>query len=368
MEIVDGELRPGEAPTPVPGPGEVLIEVHAAGVNRADLLQVAGHYPPPPGAPDHPGLEVAGRVIAVGSTVPEQLGPILRRLPGPQPGDRVAALLAGGGYASHVVVNGAHTFPIPEHLSFTEAAALPEALATVWSSLARVGDAPTGDLRAGETLLVIGGSGGIGTMAVQVGKLLGARVVATAGGAERCAAVAALGADVVLDHRTHNPAELTTLLREATDGWGADVILDVLGGATLGENVRRLAVGGRLSLIGTQAGRRGEVDVLALMSRRARILGATLRARPESEKAAIMADVAANLLPHLMKSDHRRVVTGNFGADDGGRTQSGKPPLPRVTSGDLHPVVEATLPLEEAAQAHRMLRDGEVFGKVVLVP
>lgn len=317
------------AATPVPGNREVLVRVTASGVNRADLLQVAGHYPPPPGAPEHPGLEVAGVVETLGTGLTDDESAWLSL------GTRVMGLLAGGGYADAAVVPFEQLIPVPDSLTDVEAAALPEALATVWSNLVGIGDVPVGDLRAGETLLVVGGSGGIGTVAVQVGRLLGARVVATAGGAERCERVRELGADVVVDHRELTAAEIRDVVRSATDGRGADVILDVLGGATLTENVRRLATGGRLVVIGTQRSRRGELDVLMLMQRRASIHGTTLRARPAAEKAAIMADVATHLMP-------------------------------TVVDGRLRPAVHATVPAEEAATAHAMLRDGEAFGKVVL--
>lgn len=327
MEIHDGALRPSQVATPSPGAGEVLIEVAAAGVNRADLLQVAGRYPPPAGAPEHPGLEVAGTVAEVGAEVE-----------GIATGERVAALLPGGGYASHAVARADQILRLPPELSDGDAAALPEALATVWSTLVGVGSRATGGLTGGETLLVIGASGGIGTIAVQVGRLLGARVLATVGGTGKIDRVRELGAQVVIDHRARTPAEITQEVRAATESHGVDLILDVLGGGqALGENVRRLALGGRLGLIGTQAGRRGELDVFALMKRRASIFGATLRARPEAEKAQILHDVAAHLGPHL-------------------------------TSGELTPVIHAVVPLAQANRAHAMLRSGEVLGKVVLTP
>lgn len=252
-------------------------------------------------------------------------------------GDRVAALLPGGGYASHVLAPASHTLAIPSGMSDGEAAALPEALATVWSSLVGVGPHPTGNLRRGETLLVLGGSGGVGTIAVQVGAVLGARVIATVGGPAKIEPVTELGAEVVLDHRARAPEQITQDVREATGGRGIDLILDVLGGPAVAENVRRLAVGGRLSLIGTQAGRTGELDVFALMKRRASILGATLRSRPDHEKALIIADVTARLGPHL-------------------------------ADGSLHPVIRAAFPLTEANRAHELLRSEPGVGTVVLTP
>ncbi|PWD51478.1 NADPH:quinone oxidoreductase [Serinibacter arcticus] len=325
LEVHDAALRAATVPTPQPGPGEVLIAVAAAGVNRADLMQVAGHYPSPPGAPAHPGLEVAGTIAAVGEGVTAW-----------HDGDRVAALLAGGGYGTHVVAPVGQLLPIPEGLSDAEAAALPEALATVWSNLVGVGDRPVGGLRAGETVLVLGGAGGIGSIAVQVAAALGARVIATASTA-KLDAVRDLGAAVVIDHRERTPGEVTADVREATDGRGVDVVLDVLGGGALAENVHRLASGGRLVVIGTQAGRRGELDLLELMQRRASVHGTTLRARPAAEKAAVVHDVVAHLLPH-------------------------------VAAGRIRPLVHATLPLARAEEAHQMLRDGVATGSVVLLP
>lgn len=330
----DGGLRLAHSPTPAPGPGEVLLAVAAAGVNRADLLQVAGHYPSPPGAPAHPGLEVAGTILAVGDLPENEAGD-----DGAAPwhvGDRAAALLAGGGYASHVVVPVAQLLPIPATLSDAEAATLPEALATVWSNLVGVGDRPVGGLSAGETLLVLGGSGGVGSIAVQVGVALGARVIATAGTA-KVDAVRELGAAVVIDHTARDAQGVTADVLAATDGRGVDVVLDVLGGGALGENVRRLATSGRLVVIGTQQGRLGELDLLTLMQRRASVHGTTLRSRPAQEKAAIVADVVAHLLPH-------------------------------VAAGRIRPVLHAQVPLAEAARAHAMLRESAATGSVVLIP
>ena len=329
LEIHDGALRPATVSTPSPGPGEVLVAVGAAGVNRADLMQVAGHYPPPPGAPEHPGLEVAGTVAAVGEGVT-----------GWHDGDRVAALLAGGGYATHVLVPAGQLLPIPPgpdgDLTDAQAAALPEALATVWSNLVGVGDHPVGGLTTGDTVLILGGAGGVGSVAVQVAAALGARVIATAS-TSKLDVVRELGAAVVIDHRERDAAGVTQDVLHATGGRGVDVVLDVLGGGALTENVRRLATGGRLVVIGTQQGARGELDALALMQRRASIHGTTLRARPVAEKAAVVADVVRHLLPH-------------------------------VTAGRIRPLVHATLPLADAEQAHAMLRDGHAVGSVVLIP
>ncbi len=309
-------------PDPAPGPDEVLIDVAAAGVNRADLLQREGRYPPPPGAPETPGLECSGVVAAVGPGVTAW-----------RPGDRVAALLDGGGYAERAVAPAARLLPVPHNLDLADAAALPEALCTAWSNLVTVGR-----LTSGETVLVHGGSGGIGTVAIQLARSLGARVATTAGGPERVARCLALGADIGIDHRAE---DVVVRLREVTDGHGADVILDVLGAGALAGNLRSLAPGGRLVVIGLQQGRRAELDLGLLLARRASVHGTTLRSRPPAEKAAIVADVAAHAWPLLEQTD------------DGAR---------------LRPVVHARLPLARAADAHEMLASGVVFGTLLLIP
>lgn len=321
-------LRVAQVDDPAPGPGELLVEVAAAGVNRADLLQRAGHYPPPPGAPAWPGLEASGTVLAVGPVDAPDDAARSAEAPAPAVGDRVAVLLAGGGYAERVTVPAALALPVPDSLDLVEAAGLPEAVATVWSNLRAAALAP------GETLLVHGGSGGVGSVAVQVAHALGHRVVATAGGAERCARVRALGADVVVDHRRD---DVRAAVLDATDGRGVDVVLDVLGGGALRDNVRLLAEGGRLVVIGLQRGARGELDLPALMARRGSVIATTLRDRPLADKARIMAEV-------------RRDV------------------WPLVRDGRVRPVVHATVPLAEAARAHEALDAGEVFGKLLLVP
>lgn len=320
-------LTLAERPDPVPGPGEVLVEVAAAGVNNADLLQVAGRYPPPPGAPDWPGLEVSGTVVAVGDGHAEASDGTLVGV-----GDRVAALLSGGGYAERVVVPAAQVLRVPDRVDLVDAAALPEAACTVWSTLWSR-DLGAG-LRPGEWLLVHGGSGGVGSFAVQAAHAAGVHVVATAGGPERSARCRDLGAEVVVDHRT---GDFVAAAREATGGRGVDVVLDVVGGAYLGRNLDALATGGRLAVIGLQRGRRGELDLGTLLAKRARVLGTTLRSRPAQEKAAVVAGVARDLWP-------------------------------AVAAGSVRPVVAARVPLADAARAHALLRSGEVFGKVVLVP
>ncbi|GIG35821.1 NAD(P)H-quinone oxidoreductase [Cellulomonas pakistanensis] len=313
-------LEAAVRPDPEPGPGEVLVRVAAAGVNRADLLQREGRYPPPPGAPDWPGLEVSGVVAGHGPGVDAGAWPL---------GARVAALLPGGGYATLVTVPAGLLLPVPDELDLVDAAGLPEALLTAWTNVV-----DAGRLAAGEVLLVQGGSGGVGSVAVQLGAALGAHVVATAGGAERAERCRALGARTVVDHRTQDVAEA---VRAATGGHGADVVLDVLGAGGLATNLAALATGGRLVVIGTQRGARGEIDLGLLMARRASVIGTTLRARPPAEKERIVADVREHAWPML-------------------------------SDGRLRPVVHARLPLARAADAHRLLDSGEVFGKVLLVP
>lgn len=304
-------------PDPVGPSGDaIVIDVAAAGVNRADVYQREGRYPAPPGTPAWPGLEISGIVREAGPKAPFS------------PGDRVAALLDGGGYAERVMVSSALVLPAPDGVSLTDAAALPEAACTVWATLTSAG------LRAGETVLVHGGAGGIGTTAIQVAVALGARVVATAGGPDRAARCAELGADVVVDHRS---ADFVAAVRDATDGRGADVILDVVGAAYLERNVAALALRGRLEVIGLQKGRRGELDLGALMARRASVHATTLRARPPAEKAAIVAAVGEHVWP-------------------------------MVAAGTVRPVVHERLPLAEGRRAHELLESGAVVGKLLLVP
>ncbi len=312
----DRSLILTDVPEPVPGPDDLLVDVAAAGVNRADLLQAAGLYPPPPGAPQWPGLEVSGTVAAVGGAVT-----------GWTVGDRLVALLPGGGYAQRVAVPAGLALPVGDDLDLVDAAGLPEALATVWSTLARAG------FSAGDSVLVRGGSGGIGTVAVQLARAAGARVLATAGGAERCARVRALGVDVVVDHR--EPGLVDAVLA-ATDGRGVDVVLDVVGAAALGENLTVLADDGRLAIIGLQRGQRGELDLGLMMAKRASLVVTALRSRPLSQRLAIVADVREHVWP-------------------------------MVKDGRIRPVVHAHLPLAQAAEAHRAMAAGEPFGKVLLL-
>jgi len=295
-----------------------VLHVASAGVNRADLLQRAGKYPPPPGAPDWPGLEVSGTVALVGDAVT-----------GWSVGDRAVALLDGGGYAEQVRVRASQVLPVPAGMDLVDAAALPEAACTVWSNLVDVGR-----LRPDEWLLVHGGSGGVGTIAVQVGAALGTRVAVTAGGRERADRCLALGASLAVDHRSE---DFVAAVRDASDGRGADVVLDVVGAAYLERNVEVLATGGRLVVVGMQGGRRAELDLGRLLARRATVAGTTLRSRKPEEKAQIVHEV----LTHVW---------------------------PMVEDGRVRPVVHARVPLDEAALAHELLESGEVFGKVLLVP
>ena len=311
-------LRWAEVPEPDIGPGDLLVAVAAAGVNRADILQRRGHYPAPPGAPDWPGLEVSGTVEAVGPDVS-----------GWSVGDELYALLPGGGYAERVVVPASLALPVPSGVSLIEAAALPEAAATAWSNLVTAGA-----LRPGESVLVHGGSGGVGSHAVQLAAALGARVLATARDRERCDLVLGLGADVAIPYADDDvPARVL----EATSGRGVDVVLDVLGAGGLAANVASLATGGRLVIIGLQQGRRGEIDLARVLARRIVVTGALLRSRPLAERAAIVADVHEHMWPF-------------------------------VADGRVRPVVHASLPMPQAGAAHELLDSGEVFGKVLLVP
>src|SRR5690606_28994176 len=271
-----------EVPDPRPGPGEVVIDVAASAVNRADLLQRQGHYPPPPGAPPYPGLECAGVISEVGPGVE-----------GLSPGDEVAALLAGGGYAERVAVPWQQVMPVPEGVPLVEAAALPEVACTVWSNVFMLAR-----LRRGETLLVHGGASGIGTMAIQLAKAYGSRVAVTAGSEEKLARCRELGADVTINYRIEDFSEKIR----------ADVILDIIGAKYLGPNVKALATGGRIVIIGMQGGRKGEVDLGALLAKRGTIHATALRSRPVDEKGAIVRGVVENVWPLVAAGTIRPVV------------------------------------------------------------
>ena len=306
-----------EVPDPVPAEGEVLVEVVAGAVNRADLLQRQGLYNPPPGASPYPGLECSGRVAAVGPGVV-----------GWSVGDEVCALLSGGGYAQKVAVPTGQLLPVPAGLDLRRAAALPEVTCTVWSNVFMVAH-----LRPGETLLVHGGSSGIGTMAIQLAKAVGAKVAVTAGTREKLDFCAELGADILINYREQDFVEE---IERATGGAGADVILDNMGAKYLDRNVRALAVNGRLAIIGMQGGIKAELNIAALLNKRAAVSATSLRARPLSEKAAIVAAVREHVWPLL-------------------------------DSGHVRPVVDRELPMSDAAGAHRVLEESSHIGKVLLV-
>jgi putative PIG3 family NAD(P)H quinone oxidoreductase len=306
-----------EVPDPVPGPGEVLIDVTASAVNRADLLQRAGNYAPPPGTTNIPGLECSGRIAALGAGVS-----------GWGVGDEVCALLTGGGYAEKVAVPAGQLLPVPAGVDLAEAAGLPECVCTVWSNVFM-----GAGLQRHETLLVHGGAGGIGTTAIQLAKALGARVLATAGSPEKVEFCREIGADEAIDYKTE---DFVARVREYTGGNGADVILDVIGAAYLDRNLDALAVGGRLVNVGLQGGRRAELDFGKLMAKRAAILSTSLRARPLADKAAIVASV-------------REYV------------------WPLVAAGTVRALTKDSFPLAEAAAAHRLVQDSGHVGKVLLL-
>ncbi|MFI9150913.1 NAD(P)H-quinone oxidoreductase [Streptomyces sp. NPDC053367] len=306
-----------EVPDPVPGPGEVLVEVAASAVNRADILQRQGFYDPPPGMSAYPGLECSGRITALGSGVN-----------GWSVGDEVCALLAGGGYAQKLAVPAGQLLPVPKGVTLTQAAALPEVVCTVWSNVFMIAH-----LRPGETLLVHGGSSGIGTMAVQLAKAVGARVAVTAGSAEKLERCADLGADILINYREQ---DFVAELDKATDGAGADVILDNMGAKYLDRNIRALAVSGRLAIIGMQGGVKGELNIGALMKKRAAVTATSLRARPLEEKAAVVAAVREHVWPLL-------------------------------EAGHIRPVVDSEVPLSDAAAGHRRVEESGHVGKVLLV-
>ncbi|MFF7979723.1 NAD(P)H-quinone oxidoreductase [Streptomyces sp. NPDC007901] len=306
-----------EVPDPVPAEGEVLVEVVASAVNRADIMQRQGFYDPPPGASPYPGLECSGRIVALGSGVS-----------GWSVGDEVCALLAGGGYAEKVAVPAGQLLPVPEGVDLKQAAALPEVVCTVWSNVFMISH-----LRPGETLLVHGGSSGIGTMAIQLGKAVGARVAVTAGTKEKLDFCAELGADILVNYREQ---DFVAELKQATDGAGADVILDNMGAKYLDRNVQALAVNGRLAIIGLQGGVKGELNIGALLGKRAAISATSLRARPLAEKAAIVAAAREHVWP-------------------------------LIAAGHVRPVVDRELPMAEAAQAQRAVEASEHIGKVLLV-
>jgi putative PIG3 family NAD(P)H quinone oxidoreductase len=311
-------LRWSEVPDPVAGPGEVLLDVAASGVNRADLMQRQGFYPPPPGASEIIGMECSGHIAALGDGVT-----------GWQVGDAVCALMSGGAYAERVAVPAAQLLPLPDGVELVTAAGIPEVACTVWSNMVLVGR-----LKAGETFLVQGGTSGIGTHAIQVAKALGARVAATAGAPDRLERCRELGADIVIDYHDDIAAELA----KATDGHGADVILDNMGAKGLAGNVDALAMDGRLVIIGMQGGTKGELNIAKLLGKRASITAMGLRGRPvdgPKGKGAIVAAVREHVWP-------------------------------MIADGRVRPIVHTVLPMSDAAAAHALFDSGGVIGKVIL--
>lgn len=309
-------LVPGERPIPVPGPGEVLVKVAAAGVNRPDVFQRKGLYPPPPGASDILGLEISGEVVLLGDGVSSLAL-----------GDKICGLLAGGGYAEYAVIPELQCLPVPAGLSMIEAASLPETYFTVWSNVF-----DRGALKAGETFLVHGGSSGIGTTAIQLAAAMGARVYATAGTDEKCRACEALGATLAVNYKEQDFVEV---FREATDGRGVDLILDMVAGSYLERNVTLAAVDGRIVIIAFLGGTRADMDWRPVMVKRLTITGSTLRPRPVKEKG----EIAAALRKHVW---------------------------PLLESEKIRPVISKVFPLEKASRAHTLMESSQHIGKIML--
>ncbi|CAM3088916.1 Phthiocerol synthesis polyketide synthase type I PpsC [Sphingomonas antarctica] len=309
-------LQPVDRSVPTPGAGDVLIRVAAAGVNRPDVLQRQGKYPPPPGAPSILGLEVAGEVVVLGDGVDSTLS-----------GARVCALVAGGGYAEYCVVPAAQCLPVPDGLTMIEAAAIPETLFTVWTNVFQRGGA-----KAGETLLVHGGTSGIGTMAIALGKLFGLTVIVTAGSADKCARAVEIGADHAIDYRAQ---DFVAEVQRLTNGKGCDVVLDMVGGDYFARNLACLAVEGRHVSIAMLNGAKAEVFIPVIMQKRLTLTGSTLRPREASFKAAVAAELREKVWPF-------------------------------VTDGRLRPVIDSTYPLGDAAAAHARMDGGAHVGKIVL--
>ena len=308
-------LRPATRPVPAPAAGEVLVRVEAAGVNRPDVMQRMGKYPPPAGASDIPGLEIAGTVVAVGADGRWR------------PGDRVCALVAGGGYAEYCVVPAVQCLPIPAGLDAIAAAAIPETFFTVWTNLFG-----RGGLRAGERVLIHGGTSGIGTTAIQLARAFDAVVFATAGSPEKCEACRRLGAAVAINYRSD---DFTEVIRRETSGAGVDVVLDIVGGDYFPRNLECLGLNGRLVQIGVIGGARSTIDLTRVLQRRLTITGSTLRARTVEEKGHLAREVEANVWP-------------------------------LIESGRVRPIIDRSFPLDQAANAHRRLESSEHIGKIVL--
>jgi NADPH2:quinone reductase len=313
--ITDKKLEPQQRPVPKPGPGEILVKVSAAGVNRPDVMQRQGLYPPPPGAPDILGLEIAGEVVALGDGFKRW-----------KIGDRVMALVVGGGYAEYCLAHESHALPVGT-LSPIEAGAIPETFFTVWHNVFQ-----RGGLKSGETLLVHGGSSGIGTAAIQLAKNFGARVITTAGSDEKCEACKKLGADVAINYKTDDFVAAT---KAATGDKGADLILDMVGGDYIDRNYEAARVEGRIVQIAFQGSSKANVDFRRIMLKRLHHTGSTLRARAIEDKAAIARDFEAK-------------------------------GLPLIVAGKVKPVIFKTFPLEEAAAAHALMETSAHIGKIVL--
>src|SRR5690606_30434933 len=310
-------LKPASRPMPRPGAGEVLIKVAAAGVNRPDVLQRAGMYPPPPGAPDYPGLEVAGEIAALGPDVQHW-----------KVGDKVCALVTGGGYATYCVAPAEQCLPVPQGLAITEAAALPENWFTVWTNIA-----DRGQLRAGESILIHGGASGIGVAAIQLAKLLGAgRIFATAGTDEKCRFCESLGAEKAINYKTE---DFAARIAELTGGKGVDVILDMVGGKYFAPNIKSLAEEGRLVIIAVQGGPKGEGDLSVVMRKRLTVTGSTLRPRPVAFKGAIARALEEKVWPAF-------------------------------ADGRLKVIVDSRFPLAQAAEAHARIDHADHVGKILL--
>jgi putative PIG3 family NAD(P)H quinone oxidoreductase len=313
------ELVWQQVPDVTPDRGEVLVKVSAAGVNRADVLQAAGLYPPPPGASEVIGMEVSGVIAQVSGDVK-----------GWSPGQEVCALLAGGGYAEYAAVPAGQLLPHPDGLDLQDSAGVPEVACTVWSNLVM-----TAHLSDGQLLLMHGGASGVGSHAIQVARALGARVAVTAGSAAKLESCRELGADILINYHDE---DFVARVREATDGAGADVIFDIMGASYLDRNIDALANDGQLVIIGMQGGVKGELNIGKLMSKRARVIGTTLRGRPTTgpnSKSAVVAEVAKSVWP-------------------------------MIADGRVRPVIGARMPIQDAAEAHRLLSSGQVTGKIVL--
>ncbi|WP_417828292.1 NAD(P)H-quinone oxidoreductase [Thalassospira sp.] len=306
----------GDVAMPEYGPDDVLVQVAASGVNRPDLMQVAGMYPPPPGASDIPGLELAGTIVAIGANVTDW-----------QCGDQVCALVTGGGYAQYAAVPAAQCLPVPKGMSMTEAAGVPETFFTVWHNVF-----DKAHLDAGETLLVHGGTSGIGTTAIQLGKAFGAKVIATAGTDEKCQACRDLGADIAINYKT---SDFVEEVKAATNGKGANVILDMVAGDYVSRNFKAAAFDARILIIAFLRGPKAETNFTPLLLKRLTLMGSTLRAQPVANKRAIASALRKNVWPLF-------------------------------ESGKIAPVIYKTVPLEQAADAHAILKGGAHIGKVIL--